>query len=126
MYSLTWRMVNSPKWKIEAARTVAASKLLRLNRDKCCSHTKLPLVSGALRMIVIYREKSFRKLEKPLTSKTVHGSKLDTAGGLGAILLWSTSIAGARSLSEQVGSVTGAAAVFSVSGIMALVALLRC
>ncbi len=43
-----------------------------------------------------------------------------TVAGFGAILLWSMSVAIVRSLSEQVGPVTAAAAVYSVSGITAL------
>jgi drug/metabolite transporter (DMT)-like permease len=50
--------------------------------------------------------------------------RLATAGGFGALLLWSTTIALARSLSEQVGPATAAAAVFAVSSVGALVALL--
>jgi drug/metabolite transporter (DMT)-like permease len=50
---------------------------------------------------------------------------LATAGGFCALLLWSTTIALARGLSEQVGPVTAAAAVFIVSSIGALAALLR-
>lgn len=49
---------------------------------------------------------------------------LATMGGFGAILLWSTTIAVARSLSEQLGPVTAAAAVYSVGSIVALVSLL--
>ncbi len=59
-------------------------------------------------------------------TKTVHSSHLATAGGFGAILLWSTTVAVARSLSEQVGPVTAAAAVYGVSGVAALISLLRC
>jgi drug/metabolite transporter (DMT)-like permease len=56
----------------------------------------------------------------------VQTSQLATAGGFGAIVLWSTTIAVARSLSEQVGPLTAAAAVCSVSSVAALVSLLRC
>ena len=56
----------------------------------------------------------------------MQSSHLATAGGLGAILLWSTTVAVSRSLSEQVGPVTAAAAVLSVSSVAALVSLLRC
>jgi drug/metabolite transporter (DMT)-like permease len=58
--------------------------------------------------------------------KTEHSSHLATTGGFGAILLWSTTIAVARSLSEQIGPVTAAAAVFSVSGVVAMISLLCC
>src|SRR5215470_10866600 len=48
---------------------------------------------------------------------------LSTAGGVAAILLWSTTFAGARSLSEQVGSFTAAAAVYLTGGAIGLVCL---
>ena len=54
-----------------------------------------------------------------------HGSPLATASGFGAVLLWSTTVAFARSLSEQVGSVTAATGVYSVSAVVALAVLLR-
>lgn len=47
-----------------------------------------------------------------------------TAGGFGAILLWSTTVAIARSLSEQVGALPAAASVYSVAGTMSLARLL--
>lgn len=43
-----------------------------------------------------------------------------TAGGLVAILLWSSTIAVARGLAEQAGALTGAAAVYSVGGLCCL------
>jgi len=46
-----------------------------------------------------------------------------TAGGFGAILLWSATIALARSLSEQLGPVTAAAAVYGVAGAASLARL---
>lgn len=46
-----------------------------------------------------------------------------TFSGFVAILLWSTTIALTRSLSEQIGPVTAAASVYSVSGITALACL---
>jgi drug/metabolite transporter (DMT)-like permease len=46
-----------------------------------------------------------------------------TAGGFAAILLWSATIALARSLSEQLGPVTAAAAVYSVAGAASLARL---
>ncbi|MBN2376290.1 MAG: aromatic amino acid DMT transporter YddG [Sedimentisphaerales bacterium] len=51
-------------------------------------------------------------------------STLATVGGLFAIILWSTTVAVARSLSEQLGPVTAAAAVYSVSGMVAVIQLL--
>ncbi|MFH2002466.1 MAG: aromatic amino acid DMT transporter YddG [Planctomycetota bacterium] len=51
--------------------------------------------------------------------------RLATAGGFGAILLWSTTVAVARGLSEQVGPVTAAAAVYSVGGVASVIAFLR-
>jgi drug/metabolite transporter (DMT)-like permease len=44
----------------------------------------------------------------------------NTLAGLGAILIWSTSIALVRSISEQVGPLAGAAAVHLVGGIFSL------
>ena len=49
---------------------------------------------------------------------------LATLAGGGAILLWSTSVAVARSLSERLGPVSAAAAVTVIAGIAALFALL--
>jgi drug/metabolite transporter (DMT)-like permease len=48
---------------------------------------------------------------------------LSTVGGLIAIVLWSTTFAGARSLSEQVGSFTAAAAVYCTAGTICLARL---
>jgi drug/metabolite transporter (DMT)-like permease len=48
-----------------------------------------------------------------------------TLGGFAAILLWSTTVAIARSLAESLGPVTAAAAVYTVSGSLAVVRLLR-
>ena len=50
---------------------------------------------------------------------------MGTISGFVAIILWSTTVALARSLSEQLGPLTAAAAVYSVSGAIALVHLLR-
>ena len=47
-----------------------------------------------------------------------------TAGGFVAILLWSTTVAFARSLSEQLGPLTAAAAVYGVGGFAALVVMI--
>ena len=60
----------------------------------------------------------------PHNTKTIDRPYLGTAGGFMSILLWSTTVAFARSLSEQVGPVTAAAAVYSVSGIAAIFSLL--
>jgi drug/metabolite transporter (DMT)-like permease len=49
--------------------------------------------------------------------------RLATLGGLGAILLWSTTVALARRLSEGLGPLTAAAAVYGVGGLAALGAL---
>jgi drug/metabolite transporter (DMT)-like permease len=48
-----------------------------------------------------------------------------TLGGFAAILLWSTTVAVARSLAESLGPITAAAGVYSVSGSLAAVRLLR-
>lgn len=48
-----------------------------------------------------------------------------TLGGIGAILLWSTTVPLARGLAEHVGPVTGAAAASAVSGALAFFSLLR-
>jgi drug/metabolite transporter (DMT)-like permease len=48
-----------------------------------------------------------------------------TLGGFAAILLWSTTVAVARSLAEALGPITAAAAVYVVSGTLALIHLAR-
>jgi drug/metabolite transporter (DMT)-like permease len=48
---------------------------------------------------------------------------LSTGGGLGAILLWSATFAFARSLSEQVGPLTGGAAAYLIGGCFCLLRL---
>lgn len=48
---------------------------------------------------------------------------LATAGGFGAVLLWSVTIAVVRSLGERLGPVSAAAAVYSVSGVLSLAVL---
>jgi drug/metabolite transporter (DMT)-like permease len=48
---------------------------------------------------------------------------LSTAGGLGAILLWSATFAFARSLSEQIGPLTAGAAAYLVGGLVCLLRL---
>ena len=47
-------------------------------------------------------------------------TNFSTGGGLAAILLWSTTIAVARRLSEQVGPVTAAASVYLIGGLVCL------
>jgi drug/metabolite transporter (DMT)-like permease len=51
------------------------------------------------------------------------GVNLSTGGGLLAIVLWSTTFALARSLSEQVGAFTGATAVYLTAGFLGLARL---
>ena len=46
--------------------------------------------------------------------------ELNTAAGLGAIVLWSGTFACARSLSEQVGPMSGGAAVYLLGGLFFL------
>jgi len=55
--------------------------------------------------------------------RTDNVRNMATAGGFGAILLWSTTIAVARSLSEQLGPVTAAAAVYCVAGAVSIARL---
>jgi len=55
-----------------------------------------------------------------------HGSdRLSTAGGLAAIVLWSTTVAVARSLSEQLGPLTAGACVYLIGGLFCLPAFVR-
>ncbi len=58
------------------------------------------------------------------TTSLRHGSAGATAAGIGAILLWSTAVALARRLSEQVGPITAAAAVTAISSVAPLLSLL--
>ena len=51
--------------------------------------------------------------------------RFGTISGFAAIILWSTTVALARSTSEQLGPLTAAAGVYSVSGAIALAQLLR-
>lgn len=51
------------------------------------------------------------------------GFNLSTAGGFTAILLWSATFAVARSLSEQVGSMTAASAVYLIGGVFCVLRL---
>ena len=53
------------------------------------------------------------------------GHNLATVSGFGAILLWSSTIACVRRLSEDVGPITAGAAVYSISTLIAGAALLR-
>lgn len=62
----------------------------------------------------------------PSIEKTERMRTFATVGGFGAILLWSTTIAVARSLSEQLGPMTAAAAVYSVAGTVSLARLAGC
>jgi drug/metabolite transporter (DMT)-like permease len=57
--------------------------------------------------------------------QTVKTSRVATFEGFGAILLWSSTVAVARSLSEKLGPSTGAAAVYTVGSATAVLALLR-
>lgn len=49
-----------------------------------------------------------------------HASGLATASGVGAILLWSTTVALARSLSEDLGPITAGSAVYSLSAALSV------
>lgn len=51
--------------------------------------------------------------------------RLSTGGGLAAIVLWSTTVAVARSLSEQLGPLTAGACVYLIGGLFCLVPLAR-
>jgi drug/metabolite transporter (DMT)-like permease len=64
-----------------------------------------------------------KPVAEPRAEKTGRVRTFATAGGFGAILLWSTTIAVARSLSEQLGPVTAAAAVYGVAGTVSLARL---
>lgn len=61
-----------------------------------------------------------------MTSTDHHaaGSRSATVGGLIALLLWSTTVALARSASEKVGPFTAAAAIYGVSAVAACISLL--
>lgn len=50
---------------------------------------------------------------------------LSTAGGLGALVLWSLTVALARRLSEQLGPLTAGACVYLIGGVFCLVPLVR-
>jgi len=52
-------------------------------------------------------------------------SRVATLEGFGAILLWSSTVALARSLSEKLGPSTGAAAVYAVGAVFAVFAVVR-
>lgn len=52
-------------------------------------------------------------------------SRLSTAGGLAAIVLWSTTVAVARSLSEQIGPLTAGACVYLIGGLFCVVPFAR-
>ncbi len=57
--------------------------------------------------------------------KTVNNSRLATVGGIVAILLWSSTVALVRSISEKVGPVSASTVVYSFSGVISLLSLLR-
>jgi drug/metabolite transporter (DMT)-like permease len=59
-----------------------------------------------------------------LREKVRQSLRSGTASGFAAIGLWSTTVALARSLSEQLGPLTAAATVYGVSGLLAVVCLL--
>ena len=59
------------------------------------------------------------------TMKFIKSAHLGTAGGIGAVLLWSTSIAFNRSISEQLGPVTAAGCVYTVSALLGLFGIVR-
>jgi drug/metabolite transporter (DMT)-like permease len=61
----------------------------------------------------------------PDQTPTAHKRTRDTFGGLLAIVLWSATFALARSLSEQVGSLTAGAAVYLFGGALCLLRLWR-
>jgi drug/metabolite transporter (DMT)-like permease len=64
-----------------------------------------------------------KPMAEPCVERTDLVRKWATIGGFGAILLWSTAIALARSLSEQLGPLTAAAAVYGVAGTLSLARL---
>jgi drug/metabolite transporter (DMT)-like permease len=71
-------------------------------------------------------QREMKPIAEPRVEKTGRVRTFATAGGFGAILLWSTTIAVARSLSEQLGPVTAAAAVYGVAGTVSLARLAVC
>lgn len=74
----------------------------------------------------MHEQREMKHITEPRIEKTDRVRTFATAGGFGAILLWSTTIAVARSLSEQLGPVTAAAAVYSVAGTVSLARLVGC
>jgi drug/metabolite transporter (DMT)-like permease len=72
---------------------------------------------------MMHEHGKMKHIAEPRIEKTDRMPNLATAGGFGAILLWSTTIAVARSLSEQLGPVTAAAAVYGVAGTVSLTRL---
>lgn len=58
-----------------------------------------------------------------MLQRTGIASKWSTLGGFGAIVLWSTTIAFARSTSEQVGALRAAGAIYGVSASLVIVSL---
>ncbi len=87
----------------------------------CCNHAQ-PLRAEArvlnVRVEILLNTPEYKV--QPVETNS-HFSRMATAGGLGALLLWSTTVAVVRSLSEQVGSLTAAAGVCTVSAFFALV-----
>jgi drug/metabolite transporter (DMT)-like permease len=67
--------------------------------------------------------KEMKDAAAPRGETTNPGRKWATAGGFGAIGLWSMTIAMARSLSEPLGPLTAAAAVYGVAGAFSLARL---
>jgi len=72
---------------------------------------------------MMHEPREMEPVTEPRVEKTGRVRTFATAGGFGAILLWSTTIAVARSLSEQLGPVTAAAAVYGVAGAASLARL---
>jgi drug/metabolite transporter (DMT)-like permease len=61
----------------------------------------------------------------PNVQNRIRQQHLATAGGICAILLWSLTIAFTRSISEQLGPVSGATCVYTVGAIFGIVSILR-
>ena len=69
-------------------------------------------------------EKAKRECTLPGGEGVIGRLRSGTMGGFVAIVLWSTTVALARSLSEQLGPLTAAATVYCVSGLIAAIRLL--
>lgn len=61
----------------------------------------------------------------PNVQNRIRQQHLATAGGICAILLWSLTIAFTRSISEQLGPISGATCVYTVGAIFGIVSILR-